>query len=172
MNRVLKNQERMRKAGFLSRSCLLMVFLFGSLFSSLVLAQHTMHSMPGSGSLKVVSMPDNDEVLGAAPKSIMLQFGSEVQLVKLAVKNPDEGKEPIDIGFRYSPEMSMHFMQTLPTLAAANYYTVEWAAFDARHVLVKGVFYFSFGADAKPPSFYLNQIKQMEHIMSPDYRVQ
>lgn len=172
MDSDMRNQERMKRANAFSRSCLLLVMLVGSLFSSMALAQHTMHSMPGSNSLNVVSMPGNDEVLAAAPKSIMLQFGSEVQLVKLAVKNPEEGKEPIDIGFRYSPQMSMHFMQPLPVLGAANYYTVEWAAFDAKHVLVKGVFYFSFGVDAKPPSFYLSQIKQMEHIMSPDYRLQ
>jgi len=168
----MHNQVSMKRVSVLSRSYALMVFFIGAFFSSPGLAQHTMHNMPTSDSLQVITMPENDQVLKAAPETIMLQFATEVQLVKLAVKNPEEGKEPIDIHFRYEPDISMHFMQRLPKLAAANYYSVEWAAFDANHVLVKGVFYFSFGADAKPPSFYLSQIKKMEHIMSPDYRLQ
>ena len=44
----------------------------------------------------------------------------------------------------------MNYAQPLPVLASANYYVVEWAAFDASNTLVKGVFYFSFGDNATP----------------------
>lgn len=149
----------------------MLVILGLGLSGPMSLAQHQMHNMPGSGAPGVKTMPANDEVLRSPPQSIMLSFESAMQLVKLVVKDPDQGKEPIDIGFRYRPGKDVHFVQSLPVLARANYYVVEWAAFDTRQTLVKGTFYFSFGDDAMPPSHYLNRIKRPAHIMSPSYRL-
>ena len=150
--------------------------LFFSLLVALVyspfsLAQHEMHNMPGEGAVHVTTMPANDEVLATSPKSIMLRFGSEVQLVTLALREPSQGKEIIDIGFRYSGETGAQFVQPLPVLAAANYYVAEWAILDGDRLL-KGVFYFSFGDDARPPSFYRNEMDHQMQMMSPDYRLQ
>lgn len=167
MDRVLHVQGGKNYPGLLPLISLLVALLF----SPLALSQHEMHNMPDSGGLHVISMPDNDEVLGSAPESIMLHFESEVRLVKLALREPGQGKDPIEIGFRYRPEAGVHFVQSLPVLSPADYYIVEWAAFDANQSLIKGVFYFSFGDDARPPSYYLDQIKHPEHIMSPDYRL-
>jgi methionine-rich copper-binding protein CopC len=136
-------------------------------FSPVLLAQHTMHIMPAEGDLQVATMPENNEVLAAAPSSIMLHFESDVSLVKLVVKEARQGF--IDIGFRY--QHGVHFVQPLPALAAADYYTAEWAVLDDQGKLIKGTFHFSFGAEAKPPSFYLDQMEQMQHIMAPDYRL-
>jgi|TARA_B100000959_G_C14944727_1_gene609354 hypothetical protein len=64
-------------------------------------------------------------------------------------------------------------VESLPVLAAADYYTAEWAVLDGEGKLIKGVFSFSFGDDARPPSDYRDQM-QMEHsdnIISPDYRL-
>ena len=127
--------------------------------------------MPGLGQQPVMSMPADDEVLLVSPQSISLHFDSAVRLVKLVVKDPSKGKDGVDIGFRYSNEMRAEFVQPLPALAAANYYRVEWAAFDARQRLIKGQFFFSFGKDAKPPSHFMDQMQHRMNIMSPDYRL-
>ena len=116
-------------------------------------------------------MPDNDEVLAVAPESVMLHFQSDVRLVKLVLREPSQGKEPIDIGFRYRDGTGVHFVQPLPVLVDADYYFVEWAAFDANSNLIQGAFYFSFGEDARPPSFYLDQMQHPDTIISPDYRL-
>jgi methionine-rich copper-binding protein CopC len=146
---------------------LLIKFLFLVLWSPLVLAQHEMHNMAVAA--QVETMPANDEVLAAAPKSLMLHFENETRLVKLALKDPKRGY--IDIDFRYEPVTGLHFMHALPELEEADYFTAEWATLNANGALVKGSFNFSFGENARPPSYYLNQLKQMDHIMSPDYRL-
>ena len=132
-------------------------------------AQHTMHGMSEMGEAAMTSMPSNDEVLTASPDHLMLQFESAVTLVKLAVKNP-EGKMT-DINFRFDPKPGMHFMQMLPKLEQIDFYRVEWAILNGNGELVKGQFHFSFGPDAKPPSFYLDQMEMPAHMMSPDYRL-
>ena len=152
-----------------SRFLLPVSFLLSLLFSPLLAAQHNMHGMSNSGGLLESSMPADDEVLAKAPQSIMLNFASEVRLVKLALKETKQGEILID--FRYDPQAAMHYMQTLPMLAAADYYKVEWAALKASGELVKGSFYFSFGDDAKPPSEYMNEMDHEMMIMSPDYRL-
>lgn len=128
-----------------------------------------MHGMSNSGDLLASSMPADNEVLAKAPQSIMLNFASEVRLVKLALKETKQGEILID--FRYDPSAAMRYMQTLPMLAAADYYKVEWAALKASGELVKGNFYFSFGDDAKPPSEYMNDMDHEMMIMAPDYRL-
>jgi methionine-rich copper-binding protein CopC len=128
-----------------------------------------MHGMSNSGDLLDSSMPADDAVLAKAPQSLMLNFSSEVRLVKLALKETKQGEILID--FRYDPTAAMRYMQALPSLAAANYYKVEWAALKASGELVKGSFYFSFGDDAKPPSEYMNDMDHEMMIMAPDYRL-
>ncbi|MEQ8956035.1 MAG: hypothetical protein RL120_18040, partial [Gammaproteobacteria bacterium] len=93
----------------------------------------------------------------------------EVRLVKLALRNADN--EFIDIGFRYDPDPAKDFIHGLPQLAVADYYRVEWGAIDGDGMLARGMFYFSFGPDARPPSYWLDQMEQMQHIMAPDYRL-
>jgi methionine-rich copper-binding protein CopC len=139
-------------------------------FSPLSWAQHEIHNMPADGT-HVQTMPENDAVLASAPASIMLQFESEVQLVNLALREPSQGKEIIDIGFRYRLGRSGHFEHPLPVLLDADYYVAEWTIINANGRLMKGAFYFSFGDDAKPPSTYLDQMNHEMQIISPDYRL-
>jgi methionine-rich copper-binding protein CopC len=146
--------------------CLLVLF-----FNSVSQAQHEMHNMGGANESLVMTMPSDDEVLVAAPERLMLQFDSNVTLVNLAVREPSQGKEIFDIGFRYSPVPSESFTQTLPALAAADYYVVDWAAFKNDGSLIQGTFYFSFGVDAKPPSSYRGGMDHRMEIMSPSYRL-
>lgn len=144
-------------------------FVLSLLFSPLLSAQHAMHGMSNSGDLLASSMPADNEVLAKAPQTIMLNFASEVRLVKLALKETKQGEILID--FRYDPAAAMRYMQTLPILAKADYYKVEWAALKASGELVKGNFYFSFGDDAKAPSEYMNEMDHEMMIMAPDYRL-
>lgn len=143
--------------------------LFSFLSSSVVLGQHAMPGMSHQGGLQLSTMPADNEVVAKAPASIMLNFESEVRLVKLALKETQQGEVLID--FRYSPAAGMYYSQPLPVLAAANYYKVEWAVLDASGELIKGSFYFSFGDDAEPPSFYMEGMDHQMQIISPDYRL-
>ena len=137
--------------------------------STQLLSQHAMHGMSEMGEAALVTMPANNEVLASSPDHLMLQFENEITLVKLTVKNPEGGL--VDIGFRFDPKPGMHFMQMLPELEQIDFYTVEWAILDTEGQLVKGNFYFSFGPDARPPSYYLEQMDMPAHMMSPDYRL-
>ncbi len=147
------------------------VLLLLTVASTASFAQHGSHTMSAEGSALLESMPDNDEVLGVAPKSIMLHFDSAVRLVKLVVKDPSKGKDGLDIGFRYQGKTGIHYEHPLPDLKDANYYRVEWAAFDSNETLLKGAFHFSFGENALPPSHYLKQMEHPNQIISPDYRL-
>jgi methionine-rich copper-binding protein CopC len=144
-------------------------FLLALLASPLLFAQHDMHGMSDGESLLVSSMPADDEVLAEAPKSIMLGFDSEVRLVKLALKETKQGEILID--FRYDSEAAMRYVQSLPSLAEANYYKIEWAALNMMGELIRGSFYFSFGEQAKPPSSYRDEMDHNMLIPSPDYRL-
>lgn len=145
------------------------VFISTLILATSAQAQHTMHDMGTGSDVAVETMPPNDAVLVSQPEMLMLHFGPMVRLVKLAVKNP--AGEMVDIGFRYRPVAGHEFMQPLPSLPSEDYYTVEWAILDTDDTLVKGNYYFAFGSDARPPSYYLDQIEQMRHIMAPDYRL-
>lgn len=133
------------------------------------MAQHAMHDMAGAEDIELQTMPTDDAVMGAAPESIMLHFGPAVRLVKLALRNAES--DILDIGFRYNPAAGREFMQPLPTLGKSDYHTVEWAVLDDVGTLIKGDFHFSFGEDARPPSYWLDQMEEMRHIMAPDYRL-
>jgi len=143
--------------------------LFAMLGSPAALAQHTMPGMDAGDGLQVATMPADDQVIANSPHSIMLNFETDVRLVKLALKETKQGEILID--FRYNPNAAKHFEQPLPTLAAANYYKVEWAALDRVGKLVRGSFYFSFGDDAQPPSSYREGMDHDMQIISPDYRL-
>lgn len=147
----------------------LAVLAISLLLSPALMAQHAMHNMGGNAGLEVETMPADNAVLGSQPETLMLHFGPLVRLVKLAIRSPES--ELVDIGFRYKPEAGHKFMQRLPRLEAADYYTVEWAVLDSEDSLIKGDFHFAFGANARPPSYYLDNMEQMQHIMSPDYRL-
>lgn len=149
----------------------LAVFSFVALLISgpTLQAQHAMHNMGGDSDLEVETMPANNAVLGNQPENLMLHFGPMVRLVKLAIRTPES--ELLDIGFRYNPEAGHEFMHRLPRLQAADYYKVEWAVLDSEDSLIKGDFHFAFGENARPPSYYLDQMEQMQHIMAPDYRL-
>ncbi len=158
-----------RYRGAFSGTLLVLSVVFALLGSTLTLAQHDMHGMSNVAGLKLKTMPANDAVLAKAPSSIMLDFESDVRLVKLALKETRQGEILID--FRYTPSAGKHYLQKLPKLAAANYYKVEWAALKAGGDLVKGSFYFSFGEDAKPASHYMEQMDHQMLVPSPDYRL-
>ena len=148
---------------------LLLSALYTVLGSPTLLAQHTMPDMDTGHGLQLSTMPADDQVIANSPQSIMLNFESDVRLVKLALKETKQGEILID--FRYNPVAAKHFEQALPALAAANYYKVEWAALDRVGKLVRGSFYFSFGDDAQPPSSYMEGMDHDMQIISPDYRL-
>lgn len=137
--------------------------------SAQVFSQHAMHGMADMGEAAVMTMPANDAVMASAPDHVMLQFDEDITLVKLALKTPTGGL--VDIGFRFDPKPGSDFMQMLPELEVIDFYTVEWAILNGRGELVKGHFYFSFGPDARPASYYLEQMDQPAHVMAPDYRL-
>ena len=168
VSRVLDNQEDKSFAGVLLFAWVLATLLI----SPLSLAQHDMQNMSMTDGVHVVTMPKNDEVLATGPESIMLEFESDVQLVNLALRDPSQGKEIIDIGFRYRHGTVRHFMQPLPVLSAADYYVAEWTVFDVNGRLLKGNIYFSFGDDARPPSTYRMEMNHDMQLISPDYRLQ
>ncbi len=139
------------------------------IWSPFLFAQHEMHNMGGASHMELQTMPADNAVLGSAPDQLMLHFGPEVRLVKLTLRNTDN--DLVDIGFRYDPEPAKDFIHRLPHLAADDYYRVEWGIIEDDGTLVRGSFHFSFGPDARPPSYWLDQTEQMQHIMSPDYRL-
>jgi methionine-rich copper-binding protein CopC len=141
------------------------------LVSPMSMSQHEMHSMGGESNAMVTTMPADNSVLAAPPTSLMLKFESDVRLVNLSLRDPSKGKEIIDIGFRFSPGATIHFEQPLPALEEADYYVAEWSIINARGKLVKGVFNFSFGANAMPPSHYRQAMEHDMQIISPDYRL-
>lgn len=161
--------EQLRGRSDAGLNSVLALVLLACLPFGSALAQHAMHDMGGEPAMTVHSTPADDAVLPAAPQSLQLHFPATVRLVKLAVR--DSGSGLTDIGFRYNPAAGQMYSQALPELAAADYYTVEWAVLDDNEQLVKGNFHFAFGPDARPPSYYLAQREQMRHFMAPDYRL-
>jgi len=159
--------KNLNYSGLLAAIAKLMVLatLATVLSPSLLFAQHGGHTMvvPADSPFIARTNPADDAALAAAPGGLELIFVEEVRLVKLVLRNADQ--EIQDIGFRYEPGAAMGFSQTLPTLSESDYYRVEWAALDGQGSLLRGRFHFSFGAEAEPPSYYLNQMPAMEHSM-------
>ena len=100
---------------------------------------------------KTETNPADDEILEASPKFLTLQFPKAVRLVKLTLRN--EEREWVNINFRYSPFARESYEWGLPFLEPAVYYTADWAILVSNDRLVKGSFSFSFGPEAKRPSW-------------------
>jgi len=128
---------------------LLAIVLFLLLLGENVNAQHS-HGRRNTVELELETEPYNDQVLELAPEFLMMRFTEYVSLVKLTLKVED--MRPIDIGFQFSPTFSRVFIQAIPALERAEFYTAEWAALTAENVVVYGSFLFSFGSDAKKPT--------------------
>lgn len=132
------------------RCLLVIIFLF---LSQGVYAQHS-HGRRNTIEIEHDTIPVHDQTLEEAPKDLIIRFNDYLRLIKLTLKVED--REMIDIGFQFSPAASRVFIQSLPELDAAEYYTAEWAALNANNVMVYGFFCFSFGPDAKIPTSIIN----------------
>jgi len=131
-----------KKAG-----ALLLVMLFGVLFSLSSNAQHT-HGILTPG----VTFPPDDSVLTEPPQMITMSFRVDVRLLKLALYTAND--EWISINFQYDPSRFSHsFVLPIPgELPESEYYTARWSVTDDRRGLVNGEFKFAFGSGAIPPS--------------------
>ena len=85
---------------------------------------------------------------------MILRFNDYVRLVKWTLKAED--LRNVEIDFKFSNEYNKVFIQDLPQLEHAAYYTAEWAALDANNVIVYGLFCFSFGPNALTPTTIIN----------------
>ncbi len=117
------------------------------------IAQHS-HGRRNTIELEYESNPTHDEVLKTSPEDILLRFNDYVRLVKLTLSAEDTLNVPID--FEFSNSYSKVFIQELPKLRQAAYYTVEWAALNPENIIVYGFFCFSFGPDARVPTTIIN----------------
>lgn len=117
--------------------------------SSPATAQHS-HGRRNTVELEYESVPAHDAILEAAPRDVILRFNEYVQLVKLTLKAEDV--RSVEINFQFSNNYSRVFIQSLPELDKAAYYTAEWAALNADNVIVYGFFCFSFGPEARRPT--------------------
>lgn len=114
-----------------------------------VLAQHN-HGRRNVVEIEYDTVPQHDEVLPEAPDDLLLRFNDYVRLIKLTLKKND--MEPLDIGFQFDPIGNRVFIQELPPLEEADYYTAEWAVLNAENIMVYGFFCFSFGPNAEIPT--------------------
>ncbi len=130
-------------------------------------AQHS-HGRRNTVELSHETVPQHDEVLVNAPENLILRFGEYVRLVKLTLKAEDV--DTVDVSFQYRPDANRVFIQEIPELAPATYYTAEWAAINADNIMVYGFFCFSFGPDAVVPTTVI-PVDNSRHIMVPDYRL-
>lgn len=133
----------------MSKICMSLVMSLALMLCASAHAQHS-HGRRNTIELQFDTVPAHDEILAQAPEDLMLRFNEYVRLVKLTLKANDI--TPIDIGFHFSLDYSKVFIQNLPPLEKADYYTAEWAALNADNVIVYGYFCFSFGPDARRPT--------------------
>jgi len=126
--------------------CLL---LLAALASQELQAQHS-HGRRNTIAFDYESVPAHDEVLTEAPTDLILRFSEYVRLVKLTLTAEDRVNVPIP--FVYDVTASRVFIQEIPQLQDADYYTAEWSALNADNVLMFGYFCFSFGPDARVPT--------------------
>lgn len=155
---------------FLAKRVLPFAFAFCFVLSGVqqAQAQHVM-TINSNSDVELESAPVDDEVLESSPRELMLRFSTYVKLVKLTMKDPEE--KFVNIGFRYSPDVSRVFFLDLPELPVAPYYTVEWTAIDPLNLVARGSFNFSFGPDAAPPSTLIPEEEELDPFMAPDYRL-
>jgi methionine-rich copper-binding protein CopC len=149
-----------------SRTFLLLAGILLLLHNS-AFAQHS-HGRRNTIEISYQTVPQHDEVLVEAPDHLILRFGEYVRLAKLTLKAED--RDFVDIGFTYDPDADRVFIQPMPKLAPASYYTAEWAAINADNIMVYGFFCFSFGPGAVVPTTII-PVDDSRHIMVPDYRL-
>lgn len=118
-----------------------------------LMAQHN-HGRRNVVEIEYDTVPRHDEVLPEAPGDLLLRFNDYVRLIKLTLKKNDV--EPLDIGFQFDPLGNRVFIQELPPLEQADYYTAEWAVLNADNIMVYGFFCFSFGPGAEVPTTVIN----------------
>lgn len=155
--------QRQEFKGTPSTNCLVEIYLrhsirqyFLSLFAIFTLllcesayAQHS-HGRRRAIEIEHETIPIHDQVLEKAPNDVIIRFNEYLRLIKITLKAED--REMIDIGFQFSTATSRVFIQSVPELAEAAYYTVEWAALNSNNVMVSGFFCFSFGPNAQVPT--------------------
>jgi methionine-rich copper-binding protein CopC len=146
---------------------LFLAFMMLLVFQQSAYAQH-FHGRRNTVELSHETVPRHDEVLVDAPENLILRFGEYVRLVKLTLKAEDV--DTVDVHFSYRPQANRVFIQEIPELAPATYYTAEWAAINADNIMVYGFFCFSFGPDAVVPTTVI-PVDDSRHIMVPDYRL-
>lgn len=117
--------------------------------STSAFAQHS-HGRRNTVELEYESIPAHDAILTNAPMDMILRFNEYVRLVKLTLKAEDI--RTIEIDFQFSNDSSRVFIQELPELDRAAYYTAEWAALNVDNVIVYGFFCFSYGPGARRPT--------------------
>lgn len=116
-------------------------------------AQHS-HGRRNTVDIEHETVPAHDQVLEVAPDYLIIRFNEYLRLIKLTLKAED--RQMIDVGFQFTNSASRVFIQDIPELAKADYYTAEWAALNNKNVMVYGFFCFSFGPDAKVPTTIIN----------------
>lgn len=131
----------------------LVVLLAAVLTSQDAQAQHS-HGRRNTIEFEYESVPVHDEVLEEAPRDLILRFSEYVRLVKLTLTAEDRVNVPIP--FVYDVNASRVFIQEIPELQNADYYTVEWSALNEDNILMFGFFCFSFGPDARVPTSIIN----------------
>lgn len=130
-----------------------MFFIFSLIFSNDVLAQHS-HGRRNTIDFEHETVPAHDQVLKQAPEHLIVRFSEYVRLAKLTLKVED--LEIINVDFQFSPVANRVFIQELPELEKADYYTAEWAALNSGNIIIYGYFCFSFGPGARIPTTIIN----------------
>lgn len=118
------------------------------------MAQHSHGGRRNTVDFEHETVPAHDEILKRAPEHLILRFSEYVRLVKLTLKAED--LEPINVDFKFTPLANRVFIQEVPKLAKADYYTAEWAALNADNIMIYGYFCFSFGPGAVTPTTIIN----------------
>lgn len=128
---------------------ILILVLLAGLLPDATDAQHSHGVLTPS-----VTFPPDDSVLLQPPELLTMSFRVPVSLLKLALYN-DQG-DWINIDFRYMPgSAEKSFVYPLPTLPETAYYLVQWSVVDDQQRFLSGEFRFTFGAEAIPPSEYI-----------------
>lgn len=123
------------------------------LFSESALAQHS-HGRRNTIDFEHETVPAHDEILAKAPEHLILRFSEYVRLVKLTLKAED--LKMVGVDFQFTNAANRVFIQEIPELKKAAYYTAEWAALNTDNVMIYGYFCFSFGPGAVTPTTIIN----------------
>lgn len=89
------------------------------------------------------SQPAAGAQLAAAPESLLLEFGGQVNLLRLKLSHEAEGEITVD--FKPSRQTAQQFSVPLPELKAGNY-SLQWAAIGEDGHMVQGTIPFSINS--------------------------